>query len=165
MHDNSELEYFLKNISSAYLRKKYFELETFAQDIFSHKDKLLLLSDLSNRLTGLPFEALFLRGLPFLIKMSDEEYRELYRLCNKKDIAIYRLTRFLIAHGRADKQTLQRLCFDYNEIDKIEQVRLFFESNDAPSTDERKMNKLTYRDQEIPAENIAAFRSRLSQKK
>ena len=162
MQAETQLDFFSKAITDAVKRREYPELEFLMRDIFEQENKIVLLAELSDRLTSLVFEALLLCGLPYLLSMQMDEYRQLYQLSRGRGIAIYQISRFLIVHAGVHKQVLQRLCSDYREIQDIDQFRPYLEEAKPLPPNQNMMCELIYRDYKIPAEKIVRFKEKFS---
>ena len=162
MQAETQLDFYSKTITGVVKRREYSELLGLMRDIFEQENKIVLLAELSDRLTSTVFEAFFLCGLPYLLKMPLDEYRHLYQLSQRRGIAIYQVTRFLIIHAGARKQGLQSLSSDYSEIRDIDQFSPYLEEAKPLPPNEKKMCELTYRDYKITAENILKFKEKFS---
>lgn len=157
-----ELELLAKSISDAVKRKEYSRLEPMMRDIFFRDDAVHALAFLIDRLPGIVLDALFLCGLSYLTRMSDEDYKELYGLLEGRNVAFYQLTRFLIIHGGARGRTLRRLCANFEEIRRIDQFQRYLKEEAELPGNEEKMNRLIYIDYKIDARDVLMFRDRLA---
>ncbi|MBI3729037.1 MAG: hypothetical protein HY254_12000 [Burkholderiales bacterium] len=162
MQATAQLDFFSKTITRVVQSREYSELEVIMRDVFLQENKIVLLAELSDRLTSTVFTAFFLCGLPYLLGMPVDEYRHLYQLSKGRGIAIYQITRFLIIHAGARKQVLQSLCSEYSEIQNVDQFNPYLEEAKPLPPNEKNMCELIYRDYKISAENILRLKEKFS---
>ena len=160
---NDEVETLGRRIMSAMGKRQWSELGATMQFVLAKDNRVALLADLAGRLPGSCLAAFLLCGLPRWLELSDHDFRALYARCSGRGVAIYDLTRFLLHHGRANRNTLMRLCENFSEIEQIEQFRPALESQgDVPSPKSDRMSQAAYREYGISMENVSALRARFS---
>jgi hypothetical protein len=159
VNTSEDLDELAKRLSYLAVKHQYSEFESIMQTIFDQEAKLRILVELANRLSG-AFQSLCLCGLPYLIKLTEDDYIELYRLAHEKNIAVYNLTRFLLVHGRATRSVFQKMCQYFDEIERIEQFKFRLDGGSLP--DEARVNERQYNYLKTPLEYILPFRKKIA---
>ena len=161
MDVSKEIQIYAQKISERSRKREYSGLEPIMAEIVQGESRLDILAGLAKRLPGMALQEFFLCGLPHLTNLKSEDFKTLFALSSAHEIAIYNLTRFLIEHGRASKKTLQALCENFSEIEKIAQFHSYLEGSSL-QVNEGRMNQIYYKELRVAPECLAKFREQLA---
>lgn len=122
---NDDIEKIFTDIVNAVHGRRYYELNPIMRNIFLRDDRIESLVELANSLGATAIEDLLLCGLTYLLTLTSEEYERMFEWANKRDIAFYNLTRFMMFHGRARRQMFGSLGADMAKLDSVGDVKRF----------------------------------------
>jgi len=160
---NEDINKISTDIMNIFSNRRFHELNHIMNNIFIRDDKIELIVNLADRLPGKTMDDLLLCGIEYLITLTIKEYVRMFELANERDIAFYRLTRFMRFHGLAPREAFRRLGVDMDKLDDLDHVRFLSFIGESEEMAAERARQMTYRDLNISAEEIVKFRRKLAE--
>ncbi|MBL1228892.1 hypothetical protein IW492_06550 [Enterococcus sp. BWB1-3] len=138
---------------------RYQKFTAISNQIFSQENSLEIIVELSEKLAGIPTELLLLQSLPHFMNFTFDHYQKLYQLLENKELAVYRISRFLLTYGNASMEQLASFGMDSN-ITIPKPVHLFL--SNSQTTDEHTKLKMLCAMQNVSLTDVLAFQKKLA---